>query len=44
MNPLDADVILAASALKYENVIVATSNPGHLRRFVAADRWENITP
>ena len=43
---LDADVILAAQAVSLgdPNVIVATTNLGHLRRFVAADLWTNIVP
>jgi predicted nucleic acid-binding protein len=44
---LDGDVILAAQALVAEaegaNVMIATDNPGHLSRFVAADTWEMIT-
>lgn len=42
---IDADVILAAQAvtLAAPNVIVATTNVGHLSRFVAADLWQNIT-
>lgn len=42
---IDGDVILAAQA-RHLNVpvIVATSNTGHLSRFVAADLWSNITP
>ena len=41
---LDADAILAAQALSLNNpaVIVATSNPAHLRRFVQAEDWRNI--
>jgi predicted nucleic acid-binding protein len=40
---LDGDVILAAQALSLNtSVIVATGNPGHLNRFVAADLWSNI--
>ncbi len=42
---LDADVILAAQAIGLnETVIVATGNPSHLSRFVAADLWSNIRP
>ena len=42
---LDVDAILAAQALRLGgSVIVATSNPAHLSRFVPADRWENIVP
>lgn len=43
---LDVDVILAAQALGIGagpgDMIVATTNPGHLTRFVAADLWTNI--
>lgn len=41
---LDADVILAAQviSLGLPDVIVASTNPGHLARFVAADLWDNI--
>jgi len=45
---LDGDVILAAQALSVSavpgEVVVATANPGHLSRFVAAERWEDIRP
>jgi hypothetical protein len=42
---LDGDVILAALALGLNvPVIVATSNPAHLTRFVPADLWSNIPP
>jgi len=43
---LDVDVILAAQALTLGvlNIIVATTNVGHLARFVPADLWDNITP
>jgi len=45
---LDADVILAAQADVIggsdDLVIVATTNPGHLSRFVDARDWTTITP
>ena len=43
---LDADAILAGQAdtLDAPEVIVATTNVGHLTRFVTADIWPNITP
>lgn len=45
---LDADVILAAQAVmlsgfeKPNNTLIATDNVGHLGRFVAARRWQDI--
>ncbi len=42
---LDADVILAAQAITLNiPVVVATSNPRHLSRFVSAELWSNIAP
>ncbi len=41
---IDADVILAAQAitLAVSDVVIATTNVGHLSRFVQADLWQNI--
>lgn len=48
IHALDGDVIVAAHALSLGLVpsefIVATSNAGHLARFVPADLWIKITP
>lgn len=45
---LDCDVLIAAQALTMgvpvADLIVATTNVGHLSRFVPADLWLNITP
>ena len=45
---LDVDVILAAQARLLERegdgVIVATTNPGHLSRFVDSRPWREIGP
>lgn len=44
---LDGDVILAAQALMLvgegDELVVATTNPGHLARFVPATVWDSIT-
>ena len=42
---LDADVILAAQAMTMSNkeVIIASTNPKHISRFVPAERWQDIT-
>jgi predicted nucleic acid-binding protein len=43
---LDADVILAAQCLTLgaPSLVVATTNIGHLSRFVSAELWQNIVP
>lgn len=43
---LDGDVILCAQALSLAlpNVIVATTNVGHISRFVTASDWQAISP
>ena len=45
---LDCDVLLAAQALTLDvppvELMVATTNVGHLSRFVTADLWANILP
>ena len=43
---LDADAILAGQTASYsaKDVMVATTNPVHLSRFVAAEHWHKITP
>lgn len=44
---LDADVILAAQAKVIENqgneAVVATTNVGHLSRFISAKNWQDIS-
>ena len=41
---LDGDVILAAQAatLDHDDVIIATTNPGHLSRYTPAELWTDI--
>ncbi len=41
----DADVILAAQAQTLgAGVVIATTNVGHLARFVPAELWQNMMP
>jgi len=44
LKELDGDVILAAQTLLLNamDAVVATTNIGHLSRFVAAKRWQDI--
>jgi predicted nucleic acid-binding protein len=43
---LDADVILAAQAetIRSRDVVIASTNPKHLKRFVPAESWRDILP
>ncbi|MGK7893344.1 MAG: PIN domain-containing protein [Xenococcus sp. (in: cyanobacteria)] len=43
---IDGDMILVAQAMtiKVPDVVIATTNVGHLSRFIAAELWQNITP
>ena len=42
---IDGDMILVAQAMtiKVPNIVIATTNVGHLSRFIAAELWQNIT-
>ena len=43
---IDGDMILVSQAitLGVPNIVIATTNLGHLSRFVAAELWQNINP
>jgi hypothetical protein len=43
---IDGDMILVAQAmtLAVPNVVIATTNVGHLSRFVASELWQSIPP
>lgn len=43
---IDCDMILLAQAqtMGVAQVIIATTNVGHLQRFLSADLWQNIVP
>lgn len=43
---IDGDMILIAQAmsLAISDVVIATTNVGHLSRFIAAELWQNIIP
>ncbi len=45
-NTIDADMILAAQALTLgaPGLVIATTNVGHLARFVPAEFWQNVVP
>jgi predicted nucleic acid-binding protein len=45
-NTIDIDMILAAQSIMLgtSDVVVATTNVGHLSRFVPAELWQNIVP
>jgi predicted nucleic acid-binding protein len=41
---IDGDMILVAQAITLgtPDVVIATTNVGHLSRFISADLWQNI--
>lgn len=46
-NALDGDVILAAQAIelsekRQQEIIIATTNVGHLSRFTIAQHWQDL--
>lgn len=43
---IDGDMILIAQtiSLAIQDVVIATTNVGHLSRFIAAELWQNINP
>jgi predicted nucleic acid-binding protein len=43
---IDGDMILVAQSMTLEilDVVIATTNLGHLSRFIAAELWQNIDP
>lgn len=45
-NTIDVDIILAAQALEIgtPDMVIATTNVGHLIRLVPAKRWQDIAP
>ncbi|GAB4177933.1 MAG: hypothetical protein Fur006_09980 [Coleofasciculaceae cyanobacterium] len=43
---IDGDMILVAQAMTLgaSDVVIATTNVGHLSRFIAAELWQNVAP
>jgi predicted nucleic acid-binding protein len=43
---IDGDMILVAQSmtLQVPDVVIATTNVGHLSRFIAAESWQNVAP
>ncbi|RMF63366.1 MAG: nuclease [Cyanobacteria bacterium J069] len=43
---IDGDMILVAQAMTFtsSDVVIATTNIGHLSRFISAELWQNIAP
>jgi predicted nucleic acid-binding protein len=43
---IDADMILVSQALTLgvPDIVIATTNVGHLSRFIAAELWQNVAP
>jgi hypothetical protein len=43
---IDGDMILVGQTITIgvPNIVIATTNLGHLSRFIAAELWQNIDP
>lgn len=43
---IDGDMILVAQAmtLGVPDIVIATTNVGHLSRFIVAELWQNVAP
>ena len=43
---IDGDMILVAQAitLGFPDIVIATTNVGHLSRFITAELWQNVVP
>jgi len=43
---IDGDMVLVAQAITLgePDIVIATTNVGHLSRFIAAELWQNIAP
>jgi len=41
---IDGDMILVTQAITFgtPDVVIATTNVGHLSRFISADLWQNV--
>jgi hypothetical protein len=43
---IDGDMVLVAQAITMgeRDIVIATTNVGHLSRFITAELWQNIDP